>query len=319
MEATTPHQRVVESTLGGITDAAREAGVGPPALLVVGDVVAVRARIEPALRRPLAGWRVLVTRTRRQASTLAEALTAEGALPVLLPAIEIARRADPAAVLAAIEALGARDYDWIAFTSPNAVEAWFHLVREAGEDARLFSGTGIAAVGAATSRALEERGLSADLVPSHGSGDGLADALLERGVDGARVLVPRAERADPALVERRRAAGATVDEVTLYLAAPPAAPPPEVLDAVRAGGIDAVTFTSRSTVRNLATLLDADLAALGGAVVACIGPQTAEAATEVGLPPHVVAEEPSVDALVAALRRYAAEEHLGGTNEEGAP
>ncbi|MYD64738.1 MAG: uroporphyrinogen-III C-methyltransferase [Chloroflexi bacterium] len=307
VEATTPRQRVVESTLGSIADAAREAGVEPPALLVVGEVVTVRERIEPAQRRPLAGWRVLVTRTRRQASTLAEALTAEGAEPVLLPAIEIERRAEPEAVRHAIEALRGRRYAWVAFTSPNAVDAWFHLVREAGHDARLFAETGIATVGAATARALEERGLSADFVPPRGSGEGLADAMLERGVEGARVLVPRAERADPALIERLRTAGATVDEVTLYLAAPPAAPPREVLDAIRAGEMDAVTFTSRSTVRNLAALLDADLEPLRAAVVACIGPQTAEAATEAGLPPHVVAEEPSVDALVAALRRYAAE------------
>ena len=250
---------------------------------------------------------MLVTRTRQQASTLAEALTAEGAQPVLLPAIEIARRADPGAVRAAIEGLREGEYEWVAFTSANAVEAWFDLVRGAGEDARLFAGAGIAAVGTATARALEARGLSADLVPTRGSGAGLADALIEIGVEGARVLVPRAERADPALVERLRAAGATVDEVTLYLAAPPAAPPPEVLDAIRAGEIDAVTFTSSSTVRNLATLLGGDVDALRGAVVACIGPQTAEAAMEAGLPPQVVSEEPSVDALVGALRRYAAE------------
>lgn len=307
VEATTPRQRVVEATLGGIAEAAREARVEPPALLVVGDVVALRERVAPALRRPLAGWRVLVTRTRQQASTLAEALSAEGAQPVLLPAIEIAHRADPDAVSAAIEALRARDYQWIAFTSANAVEAWFDLVREAGQDARLFAGARIAAVGDATSRALEARGLSADLVPSRSSGEGVTEALLEHGVGGARILVPRAEGADPALVERLRAAGAAVDEVTLYLAAPPAAPPPEVLAAVRAGEIDAVTFTSSSTVRNLAALLDGDLHGLRGAVVACIGPQTAAAALEAGLPPHVVSGEPSVDALVGALRRYAAE------------
>ena len=307
VEATTPHQRVVESTLGGIAEAARDAHVEPPALLVVGEVVAVRERVAPALRRPLAGWRVLVTRTRQQASTLAEALRAEGAQPVLLPAIEIAHRVDARAVAAAFEGLRERDYQWVAFTSANAVEAWFGLVREAGEDARLFAGARLAAVGAATARALEARGLSADLVPSQGSGEGLVDALLEHGVERARILVPRAERADPALAERLRAANAAVEVVTLYLAAPPAAPPPEVLAAVRAGEIDAVTFTSSSTVRNLAALLDGDLDAVRGAVVACIGPQTAAAASEAGLPPHVVAEEPSVDGLVGALRRYAAE------------
>ncbi|MCY4456117.1 MAG: uroporphyrinogen-III C-methyltransferase [Chloroflexi bacterium] len=308
VEATTPRQRVVEATLDGIAEAARDAGVEPPALLVVGDVVALRERIAPALRRPLAGWRVLVTRTRRQASTLAEALRAEGARPVMLPAIEIAHRADPDAVRAAIEALRAGAYQWVAFTSANAVEAWFDLVREAGEDARLFAGASIAAVGAATAGALEARGLSADLMPSRGSGEGMADALIEGGVEGTRVLVPRAEHADPALVERLRAAGATVDEVTLYLAAPPAAPPPEVLEAARAGEIHAVTFTSSSTVRNLVTLLGGDIEALSGAVVACIGPQTAGAAIEAGLPPQVVSEQPSVDGLVGALRRYAAEE-----------
>ena len=259
VEATTPRQRVVEAPLAEIAAAAREAGVRPPALLVVGEVVALRERLAPALRRPLAGWRVLVTRTRRQASSLAEALRAEGAEPVLLPAIEIARRADPEAVRAAIEALRAGAYDWVAFTSGNAVEAWFDLVREAGEDARLFSGARIAAVGAATARALEARGLTADLLPPRASGGGVADALLECGVEGARVLVPRAERADPALVERLRAGGASVDEVTLYLAAPPADPPPELLAALRAGEIEALTFTSSSTVRNLAALLGGDL------------------------------------------------------------
>ncbi len=308
VDATTPRQRVVEATLDSIAEAAREAGVEPPTLLVVGDVVTLRGRIAPALRRPLAGWRVLVTRTRQQSSTLAEALRAEGAQPVLLPAIEIARRAEPDAVRAAIEALRAAAYQWVAFTSANAVEAWFDLVRDEGEDARLFAGAGIAAVGTATERTLEARGLSADLVPSRASGDGVADALIADSVERARILVPRAERADPALVERLRAAGATVDEVTLYLAAPPAAPPPEVLAAVRAGEIDAVTFTSSSTVRNLAALLAGDLEALSGAVVACIGPQTAEAAVEAGLAPHVVADEPSVDGLVGALRRYAARE-----------
>ena len=311
VEATTTRQRVVEAPLAEIAAAAREAGVQPPALLVVGEVVALRERLAPALRRPLAGWRVLVTRTRRQASSLAEALRAEGAEPVLLPAIEIARRADPEAVRAAIEALRAGAYDWVAFTSGNAVEAWFDLVREAGEDARLFGSRGagarIAAVGTATARALEARGLTADLLPPRASGGGVAEALLECGVEGARVLVPRAERADPALVERLRAAGASVDEVTLYLAAPPADPPPEVLAALRAGKIEALTFTSSSTVRNLAALLGGDLEALRHAVVACIGPQTAEAAREAGLPPQVVAEHASVDALVAALRRYAAE------------
>ena len=306
-EAATPRQRVVEAPLRGIAAAAADAGIAPPALLAVGEAVALRARIAPALRRPLAGWRVLVTRTRRQASGLAAALAAEGALPVLLPAIAIERRADPAAVRGAIAALRGGAYAWAVFTSANAVEAWFGLVREAGADARLFAGARLAAVGAATARALEARGLAADLTPPVASGEGVADALAALGVAGARVLLPRAERASPALPARLRAAGAAVDEVTLYLAAPPAAPPPETLADVRAGRIDAAAFASSSAVRNLAALLGGDLAPLRGAVAACIGPRTAEAARAAGLAPRVVAADASVDALAAALRQYAAE------------
>ena len=301
---------MVEAPLGEIAAAAEAGGVHPPALLVVGEVVALRARIAPALRRPLAGRRVLVTRTRRQASRLAEALRAEGAEPLLLPAIEIRRRAVPEYVQRSLAGLRTRSYAWVVFTSENAVEAYFELLREAGEDARLFAGAQLVAVGGATSRALAARGLAADLVPARASGEGVAEALAELGVSNATVLLPRAEQARPELVRGLRAAGAEVDEVTLYLAAPPADPPAEVLAALRAGAVDAVTFTSWSTVRNLATLLGGNLEPLRGAVVACIGPATAEAALEAGLPPDVVAEEQSVDGLVAALRRYVRDREL---------
>ena len=304
VEATTPRQQVVEAPLGEIAEAVRAAGVGPPALLVVGDVVRVRERITPALRRPLGGMRVLVTRTRRQASSLAEALRAEGAVPLLLPAIEIERRADPEVVGRSLARLRRGEYGWVVFSSENAVGAYFDLLHEAGDDARIFAGAQLAAVGKATAGGLAGHGLSADLVPERASGEGVAKALAELGVAGQRVLVPRAERARPELVDGLRAAGAEVDEVTLYLAAPPAEPPAEVLASVRAGEVGAVTFTSSSTVRNLATLLDGELAPLQSAVVACIGPSTAEAAVEAGLLPDVIADEQSVDGLVAALRRY---------------
>ena len=305
VEAATARQRVVEAPLAEIAEAARAAQVGPPALLVVGEVAALRGQLATARQRPLAGWRVLVTRTRRQASSLAAALRAEGAEPVLLPAIEIERRADPAAVRASIEALRDGAYGWVVFTSDNAVDAYLDLVREAGADARLFAGAQLAAVGAATARGLAARGLAADLVPSDASGEGVAQALAELGVADQRVLVPRAERARPELLERLRAAGAAVDELTLYLAAPPAEPPAEVLAQVRAGAFEAVTFTSSSTVRNLATLLDGELAPLRNAVVACIGTQTAQAAIEARLAPDVVAATPSVEGLVAALLAHA--------------
>jgi uroporphyrinogen-III synthase len=252
---------------------------------------------------------VLVTRTRAQASSLAEALRAEGAVPVLLPAIEVQRRAEPAAIDAAVVRLRAGEYGWVVFTSENAVDVWFELLRERETDARAFASTRICAVGPATAAALSAHGLRADLMPSEASGDGALIALLTAGAGAGTVLLPRAEGARAALPDGLRAAGANVDEVTLYLAAPPAEAPAGALARIRSGEIDAVTFTSSSTVRNLAAVLGGDLSTLRNAVVACIGPQTAQAAIEAGLPPTVVAEQASVAGLVDALcAHFAAEE-----------
>ncbi len=300
--ATRPEQRVVEAPLRAIAQTAHDAQIEAPALLVVGEVVRLRDRIAPAGRGPLAGKRVLITRTRQQASTLAEMLRAEGARPVLLPTIEIERRADPAAVDAATSALRASAFGWVVFTSENAVEIFLDLLRERDTDARAFAGTQLCAIGAATAAALASRGLRADLVASDTSGDGVLVALLAAGAGGAAVLLPRAEGGRAVLPDGLRAAGATVTELTLYLSAPPAEAPAGVLAQIQAGQIDAVTFTASSTVRNLATMLGDDLPALRGAVIACIGPQTAEASAEAGLPPTVVAREASVAGLVEVLR-----------------
>ena len=307
--ATRPEQRVVEAPLREIARVARESQIEAPALFVVGEVVRVRSRIASVAVSPLARKRVLITRTRAQSSTLAEALRAEGARPVLLPALEIQRRADTAEVDAAIAKLRAGGYQWVVFTSENAVQVWLDLVAEHEADARIFAGARLCAIGTATAAAMTARGLRADLVAADASGEGMLDALLGAGaggigLQGQAVLLPRAEGARAVLPDGLRAAGATVDEVTLYLAAPPAEAPAGALSLIRAGQIDAVTFASSSTVRNLATLLGGDLSALRGAVVACIGPQTAEAATEAGLPPTVVADEASVHGLVRALRDH---------------
>jgi uroporphyrinogen III methyltransferase/synthase len=302
--ATTPAQRVAEASLADIAAVAKDEGIEAPALLVVGDVVALRDRLALTSGGPLAGKRELVTRTRRQASTLADALRTEGALPLLLPAIEVQRRAEPDAVRVAIEQLRAVRYQWVVFTSDNAVQVMLELMSEAGADARAFAGTRICAVGPATAKALAGRGLLADLMPVEADGDRVLEALVASGIEGATILLPRAEGARSALPEGLRAAGAAVDELTLYLSAAPANPPAAVLERIRAGGVDIVTFTSSSTVRNLATLLDGDLDSLRRAVVACIGPQTAETAKEYGLPPQVVAEEHTVPGLVEALVDY---------------
>ncbi|MDA0351361.1 MAG: uroporphyrinogen-III C-methyltransferase [Chloroflexi bacterium] len=305
-EAATTRQRVVTAPLSAIAAAAREHDVQSPALFVVGDVVALRDQLDPAGLGPLAGKRVLVTRTRAQASTLVEQLKLQGARPLVLPAIEVQHRAEPAEVARAALSLRAGDVEWVAFTSAIAVRVFLDLLADSQTDARAFAGAKICALGDATAAALAERGLIADLVPTEATGAAAASAMIDAfeatGLTAARVLLPRAEGADPALPTALTAAGATVTEVTLYLSGPPSSVPDTLLNEVRAG-VDVATFTSSSTVRNLATLLG-DLSSLQGATIACIGPTTAATARELGLEPDVIATDHSVPGLIAALRDH---------------
>ena len=308
--ATTPRQRMVTAPLAEIASIAKEASIGAPALLVVGEVVSLQGAISRGAS-PLAGRRVLITRTRAQASTLAGLLAAEGAHPVLLPALELERRVDEAALANAVDCLRARAYSWAVFTSANAVRTTFELLRERGLDARTFAGARLCAIGAATAEALAANGLIADLIPPEALGESIVETLVEAGRDtaggltGTRVLLTRAEGGRAVLPAGLRARGATVDEVTLYVAAPPASAPPEALALLRASEIDAVAFTSSSTVRNLLTVLGEDAEArtgLDSALVACIGPATAETARASGLTVAIEAYEHSVPGLVNALR-----------------
>ncbi len=301
---TTPEQRTVTGTLADIVQRVREAKLEPPAITVVGEVVRLRENLAWFEERPLFGKRVLITRTRRQASTLARLLAEEGAVPIELPAIEIEPAADPAAVEAALDGLHVGVYSWIVFTSANAVELFFGLVGERGLDARAFAGAKAAAIGPATAEALAGRGIVADAVPEEYIAEGVVEALRPHLRPGDRVLLPRAEGARPELVEGLRALGGEVDEVILYRAAVPREAPAEALSLLRDGGVDVVTFTSSSTVRNLSALLDGDVECLRRPLVACIGPITAETARELGLRLDVVASEHTVPGLVAALREY---------------
>ena len=285
---TRPGQRTVRSTLERL----HEVELEPPVTLVVGRVAALDlAWFE---NRPLFGRRVVVTRARQQASGLAERLRELGAEVVHLPTIEIVDPADGGAALAAAAARLV-DYDWVAFTSANAVERFFAHVH----DARALGGTGVAAVGTATAAALAARGVVADLVPERSLAQALAQAFPRPPeARTSRVLLPQAAIADDALASGLAAKGWSVDVVEAYRTVP-AAPAPDVVAA--AAKADAVAFTSSSTVDNYV-----DAVGTSGAppVVACIGPATAAAARRRGLDVSVVADEQSVDGLVAAIASW---------------
>jgi uroporphyrinogen III methyltransferase/synthase len=303
---TTPEQRTVTGTLADIVVRVADAGLTPPAITVVGEVVRLRETIAWFENRPLFGLRVLITRTRRQASNLARLLADEGAIAVELPSIEIEPIADRESVDAAIERLRAGGYAWAGFTSANAVELFFEQLAERGLDARAFAAARIFAIGPATAAALQSRALAADIVPAEYVAEAVVEAMTSHVRAGDRVLLPRAESARAALVRGLEALGASVDEVPIYRATVPSEASPEVLADLRAGRIDVATFTASSTVRNLVAMLgDAgDLTGPNRPLIACIGPVTAETARELGLTVDVMASEYTVEGLVAALRDY---------------
>jgi uroporphyrinogen III methyltransferase/synthase len=288
--ATWPQQRVVRSTLDGIVDAVRAAGVKPPAILVVGDVVSLP--LDWFARRPLAGKRVFVTRTRAQAGSLSSALRELGAEALEFPAIRIRPPASWSELDGAL--VDVSGSDWVVFTSTNAVDAVWERLNASGRDARAFSSTRIAAVGSATAESLRSHGLIADLVPPTFTSEALATAM---GTGDGRLLIPQAVDAPREMVDALTAAGWRCTVVPAYRTEIDDASQDEgrrVLDE----GLDAVLFTSATTVRNFVKLWGTPPDA---AMVCCIGPRTAEAAAELGVRVDAVADTHTIEGLVATL------------------
>jgi uroporphyrinogen-III synthase len=243
----------------------------------------------------LAGRRVLVTRARAQADALTSKLISLGAVPVVFPTIEIAPLDDPALLDQAIHAL--ETYQWVIFTSVNGVISFWDRLSAAGMDSGCLQAIAVAAIGPATAAALIERGVYPRYMPSEYVAEAIAAGIGD--VSGSRILLPRAEIAREMLTVELRRKGAIVDEVAAYRTI--LAKPDQHAMADLQGGIDAILFTSSSTVRNFVDLTGSDTRS---AVIACIGPITAQTARDMGLHIHVVATEYTMDGLVQALANY---------------
>lgn len=296
---TYPRQRVVLGTLATLPDLVAQAGLGAPAITVVGEVCRYRERIrwfDDLTQRPLSGRRLLVTSSPEQASHLADLLEAQGAETLRAPLTRILPAEDPRPLDAA---LLATDLAWIAFTSANAVRAVWDRLQAQGRDARALAPLRLAAVGSATAAALASHGLRADLVPASASGLDLAEALA-RHHPPAAILLPQASNARGELAQRLRAAGWQVRTVEAYRAVPGAwAPDPALWE-----GLDGVTLTSGAAVARLLAAFGAEQLrrrVAQGVRVYAIGPQTAHAWTAAGLPPPRLAAAATTEALVAAI------------------
>jgi len=300
---TIPEQRTVTGTLEDIAERVAEADLKPPAITVVGDVVALReAGLDWYERRPLFGRRVVVTRARAQAGELSVELERLGAEVYEFPTIQIQAPEDFGPLDAAIRDLDS--FGWIVFTSVNGVEAFLERLWHHGLDLRAVPRRAkVAAIGPATAQRIEEVGLRVDVVPEEYRAEALIEVLETDSIAGKRVLIPRAKVAREILPDKLREAGAEVVVPPAYESAPSSEGKNELARRLGAGEVDCVTFTASSTVENFVGAFGPGEAVglLAETRVVCIGPITAETARGHGLRVDTEAEEYTIPGLVEAV------------------
>jgi uroporphyrinogen III methyltransferase/synthase len=304
-DGTLPRQKTMHGTLGEVGRKLDAEALKTPGMLIVGRVSQLRDHLRWFDSRPLFGKRIIVTRAREQAGDLIEQLEELGAETIEAPSIRIeAISRDDALDIACREASG---YDWIVFTSVNGVEHFMRCLMEGPGDVRSLKGPRLCAVGPATAERLGRYGLKVDLIPDEFHAEGVADALRGTGsIDGARVLLPKADIAREVLAEELRKGGAQVTEVVAYRTVSESGSrdsDPDIYKMLLERQIDIVTFTSASSVRHFVKLIGEEQAKdlLAGTLVASIGPVTAEAAQQMGIETSIMPKEYTVPALVQAI------------------
>ncbi|MFF2092040.1 uroporphyrinogen-III C-methyltransferase [Paenibacillus sp. NPDC058174] len=305
-------QRTIVGTLESIERIVKEANFQPPAVIVVGDVVLQREKLQWYERKPLFGVRVLVTRARSQASELADLIEELGGEPCEYPVIDIREPSEPAKVQALRDAFEqAERYDWICFTSVNGVDYFFRWLRRFGIDIRRFNKARIAAVGPKTAEALADRGLAVEELPAKFQAEGLLEQLEDKLAPGQIALLPRGDLAREVLPRELEARGLQTVQADVYETALADTQDDQALEWIRERQIHVVAFTSSSTVANLLEILrrngiDDPVAALNGVDIASIGPLTTQTAEAAGLQVTIEPQEATIASLIEALTQHQA-------------
>jgi len=301
-QGTLPTQRTIIGTLATIADKAEYERVHPPAVLIVGKVVELCDKLAWFERKPLFGKRILIARDEGRGFEMARMLEAYGANAVCLPVLKIELLSNSQQMREAVVALSKGLYDWVVFTSVNGVKALFETLHSMGMDARAFSSTKVCAIGDATNSELRKMGIIADAVPERFTTEAVAELLLNIGVHGKRILLPRAFGASRKLTNSLLEAGAEVHEVTAYKVLTNEELGEEEISIALSKPIDIVCFTSPSSVDALFKLVGEGLkATLRNARIACIGPVTAKRVEEYGLPVCIIASTHTTGGLIDAI------------------
>ena len=302
--ATTPCQQILTGTLADIADRAEASGFKPPAVTIVGEVVALREKLQWFDKRTLCGKKIIVTRAADQAGEFSDMLAARGATVLECPTIRLVEPESWQLLDIAIRDLPG--YDWLVLTSGNAVRYFFHRLEALGLDARALAQCRVCAVGPKTADEVRSFGIKPDLVPTDYKAEGIVEEFARLDLHNSRVLYPCADKARDIIPRELKRLGAHVDNPVAYRNIFPERLPPETLFALEKRSVDCITFTSSSTVQNLAAMLGEELMLnmLKGVVVASIGPITSKSCRELGLKVDIEPAEHTLDALTAELEAH---------------
>jgi uroporphyrinogen III methyltransferase/synthase len=289
---TRPEQRVVTAPLSEIAGKVEKAKLKPPAIIIMGGVVTLRDKLRWFDNQPLFGKKIVVTRTREQASKLSKMLTILGARAIEFPVINIKRSNDMSLLQEALNSINT--YNWLVFTSQNAITIFFEELFNSGKDARALGNIKIAAIGKATADELKYYGLKADIVPQKFVAESLLDEMRKHNLEGKKILLPCASDARETLAAGLKESGADVHRIHIYTAVIPESVDTEMLEKV--SDADIITFTSSSTAKNFFSIVEKT-----GAAIASIGPVTSGTLRELGHNPGIEADEYTVEGLVEAI------------------
>jgi len=295
---------VLTGTVADIADRAEAAAFKPPAVTIVGEVVELRKKLVWFDSRPLFGRKIIVTRAPEQAGEFSTMLEMRGATVLECPTIRLIEPESWQLLDLAIRELAS--YNWLILTSGNAVRFFFHRLQALGMDARALAGCKVCAVGPKTAEEFDSFGIRADLVPTAYKAEGVVDEFSRLDLQGKKILFPRADKAREVIPRELKRMGAHVDSPVAYRNVFPERLPPEALFELEKRSVDCITFTSSSTVQNLAAMLGEDMLVdlLKGVTVASIGPITSKSCRELGLKVDVEPDTHTLDALAVALEAH---------------
>jgi uroporphyrinogen III methyltransferase/synthase len=299
---TEPFQKTVTGSVQNIRSKGLKSMLGPPVVLVIGTVVALRNQIRWFDTKPLFGQRILITRQEHQPRTLDMLLRHEGALPINVPTISFIASQMSKELETTMRNLSM--YQWIGFMSANAVEFFFYHMKSLGLDSRNLSGVKICCVGLKTNKSLENFGLLSDIVPENFGSKYLSNALRGKLVPGDRILIPRTNIAPTDFSEELGTLGAIVEQPITYQTGIPKNSRMMLRTTLENSAIDVITFTSSSTVKNFAELLNGDYSLIEKSLIAAIGPSTASTIEKVGLKVDIQASKHTIPGLISALTNH---------------